>query len=317
MTSALGTACRRSSLWAALLLMLFSPSWASAAEDIQDTKTNVFPGRVESLRPRSRLAVTNTHGNVQIRGWNRDQVDINANIEGEAADKIAVEVNKTAGGIEIIVKNNASRRLFGILPPKAAKCDLSLSVPRHILANVMATDGAIDIAGIEGQVKCEATNGEIKLLNILGEVDAKTVNGGISITKLAPCIWPGQPGGTNEPPKIFAGFNGESENGSIHMEDVLGNIKATTIYGQIMAKRMDARDGAISFETVRGDINIEMLRRSTELIVETVVGSIDIKVPNSKAVEESKTRTVVSVPGRLPQVQKISIKTINGTITVR
>jgi hypothetical protein len=261
--------------------------------------------------------VTNTLGNVRIRGWNRDQISIYAHIEGDSADKIAVEVNQLTGGAEIVVKNNAPRRLFGILPPKAAKCDLSLSVPRSVLAHVKTVDGAIDIEGIEGQAKCEAINGEIKLLNIFGEVDAKTINGGISISKLAPCIWPGRAGGANEPAKAFAGFRGESENGSILLKDILGSAKVNTIYGQIQAERVDARDGAISFETVSGNINVELARRPTEVTAVTVVGSIDIKVPNSKVAEESKTRTVVSVPGRPPQIQKISVKTVNGTITVR
>jgi hypothetical protein len=317
MTSAPSLAHWRHGLLAALLLMSFSPSLASVAGAAQDPKTTLDTNRTERLPQRSSLAVANTFGNVRIRGWNRGQIDINARIEGDAADKIAVEVNQLAGGVEIVVKNNAPRRLFGILPPKAAKCDLSLSVPRSVLASVKTVDGAIDIEGIEGQTKCEAINGEIKLLNILGQVDAKTINGGISITKLAPCTWPMQPGGADGQAKTFAGFRGESENGSIQLKDVLGSAKVNTIYGQIRAEGVDARDGAISFGTVSGNISVELPRRPTELTAETVAGSVDIKVPNSKVAEESKTRMVVSVPGRPPLIQKISVKTVNGTITVR
>jgi hypothetical protein len=317
MTSALSQPYWRFGLLAALLLMPFSPSWASAAGVAQDPKTILDTNRAERLPPRSGLTVTNALGNVHIRGWNRDQININAHIEGEVANRIAVEVNQLAGGIEIIVKNNAPRRLFGILPPKEARCDLILSVPRPVLANVKTTDGTIDIVGIEGQAKCEAINDAIKLLDISGEVDAKTINGGISITKLAPCIWPGRAGSSDEQAKTFAGFRGESENGNVHLEDILGSVKVNTIYGQIWAKRMDARDGGINLETVSGNISVELVRRSTELTAETVAGGIDIKVPNSRPIEESKNRTVVSVPGRLPQIQKISMKTVNGTITVR
>jgi hypothetical protein len=317
MTSALSLAYWRRGLAAALLLMSCSLSWASAAGEPQDAKAAIDTNIVERLAPRSGLNVTNILGNVYIRSWNRDQIEINAHIEGDAADKIAIEVNQLAGGLEIIVKNNAPRRLFGILPPKTAKCDLRLSVPRPVLANVKTVDGTIDIEGIEGKAKCEAINGGIKLLNISGEVDAKTINGWISITKLTPCIWLERTDGRREQAKTFAGFSGESENGTVLLKDILGSVKVNTIYGQIQSERVDARDGTISFETISGNISVELVRQPTELTAETVVGSIDIKVPNSKVAMESKTRTVIHVPSRLPQAQKISVKTINGTITVR
>jgi DUF4097 and DUF4098 domain-containing protein YvlB len=288
-----------------------------AAVIIQDPKIILTTNRIEPLPYCSNLIVTNTIGTVHVRGWDNEQINIDARIEGESVDGIIVEVNKLLGGIEVFVKGNRTRRLLGLLPTRAAKCDLNLSVPRLVLANIKILDGLIDITGIKGLVKCEAVNGEIKLLNISGKVNAKTINGAISITKLAPGIWPGQVGGTTEPVKTFDGLKAESANGNIKLEDILGSVKVNTIYGQIQTKRMDAKGDGISLETISGNINVELVRPSTEITAETVVGSIDVKLPNSKVVEESKTRNVVFVQGRLPHAQKISIKTVNGAITVR
>ena len=279
--------------------------------------------RVEPLAFGSTLVVKNPIGSIAMRGWDREQLQVQATATGESDTAPILEINKTADGLEVIVKDLSRRRFFGLLPPKIVGCDLVISLPKKALADAKAVNGAIAAYAIDGSLKCETVNGRIQIERVLGRVEAKTVSGAIAIARLAPSFLPMTPSQDlqgRQPGAAFEGLVVTSVNGAIALEDVMGNVEVSTIHGKIEARRVHVRDGETSFETISGNLEIEMLRGASEIAVKSMAGQIDVQVPNSKIVEESKTQMVVQLPVRPSPAQTqqtITVKTVSGKITLR
>jgi len=217
-----------------------------------DTPTKTIR-RTAPLIPGSNLIVTNPVGSIQLSGWEREQIIVEARIEGEKPDSVEIDFKKVNAGIEVVIKNISTRRLLGLMPPKKVKCDLIISVPRQILIRVKAINGQIKISDINGSTKCETVNGGIQMLNIFGDIDASTVNGSISLSKanLRPRIVirrpPGQP---PPPPPHTATIKLETVNGTIQMDEVVGGIVANTIHGAIRANMLFGLGKDINLESL-------------------------------------------------------------------
>jgi DUF4097 and DUF4098 domain-containing protein YvlB len=126
------------------------------------------------------------------------------------------------------------------------------------------------------------------------------------------------------PSAAFEGLVAKSVNGNIALEDIMGNAEVSTIHGKIKARHVHVMGGETSFETISGDLEIEMLRGVSEIAVKSMAGQIDVQVPNSKIIEKSKTQAVIQLPvrpSRQPadpdQTQTVTVKTVNGKITLR
>ncbi|MDR2562126.1 MAG: hypothetical protein LBC63_10205 [Holophagales bacterium] len=277
--------------------------------------------KVEPFVFGSTLVIKNPIGSIVLRGWDREQLHVQATASGEPDSAPILEINKTASGAEVVVKDLSKRRFFGLLPPKIVGCDLVISLPRKILADAKATNGTIAAYALDGSLKCETVNGRIQIERVLGRVETKTVSGAIAIARLAPSHDQEQ---GRPPMAVFEGLVANSVNGSIALEDIISDAEVSTIHGKIEARRIHVRGGETSFETISGDLEIEMLRGVSEIAVKSMAGRLDVQVPNSKITEESKTQTVIQLSARPSrpsaepsQTQAITIKTVSGKITLR
>ena len=321
--------CRGAAKVAAATIVLHClcavPARAGHQSPVQEPKSSgaIIVRGLEPLASGSMLVVKNPIGSIVMRGWDREQLHVQASASSESDSAPIVEINKTVGGAEVVVKNLSKRRFLGLLPPKIVRCDLVISLPKKALADVKTINGAIATYAIDGLVKCETVNGRIQIEHVMGRVEAKTLSGAITITRLAPST-PSQNLQGRPPSAAFEGLVAKSVNGNIALEGVMGNAEVSTVHGKIEARHLHVIGGETSFETISGDLEIEMLRGVSEIAVKSMAGKIDVQVPNSKIIEESKNQAVIQLPvrpSRQPtdpgQMQTITVKTVSGKITLR
>jgi hypothetical protein len=275
---------------------------------------------VQPLAFGSTLVIRNPVGSIEMRGWDSEQLHVQASALGESDTAPILEVNKTPTGAEIIVKDVSRRRFLGLLPPKMAGCDLIINLPRRVLTDVKTINGAIAASALDGSLKCETVNGRVQIERVLGRVEAKTVSGSIAIARLAPSgLGQGRDlQGQGGPPRAaFEGLVVKSVNGNVALEDVVADANVSTVHGRIEARRLRVRGGDTSFETISGDLEIESLMGASEIVAKSMTGKIDIQAPNSKMIEETKAQTVIQLRSRPGQQQTVTLKTVSGKITVR
>ncbi len=250
--------------------------------------------RTEPLAYGSKLWVVNRNGEIQVTGWDREQVQLTAVIRDSSRRRVQLDIQRKGQDLEIQARFQQPSWFFGIYV--SPRCDLTLQVPRKLLAYFRTTNGAISVQHLSGYARCETTNGGITVQDVKGEVQADTTNGAISASHLD------------------ARIHGGTTNGRITLEDVAGGIRMETTNGSIQAEDLDGWGEGIHLETTNGSISVALGKAEGAVQADNTHGSLDIHVPGAQSISISKHSARLTIPGR---TQPIRLETTNGSIRVR
>lgn len=142
------------------------------------------------LSANGRVSVENLNGEVKISVWGRNEVQVNAvkrAYKQERLDEAKIEVNASAESIRIrtdypdwdqhFTDDNRGRM------NNPALVDYSITVPRKArLESIDLVNGALEIDGVEGDVKASSVNGRLVARGLLGVAKLSTVNGSLEAT---------------------------------------------------------------------------------------------------------------------------------------
>ena len=264
----------------------------TALEATPSTRTET---RSERLAYGAKLWVKNRNGGIKVNGWDKEEVLLTAEIRDSGKRKIELVVGRVGADLDIEAhfQQPAIRFSFGFT--SSPRCEMTLNVPRRVLAYFRTTNGPVSVTNLEGYARCETTNGDILLRNLSGAAEAETSNGSVEAYGLK------------------ARLQGGTTNGRIILEDVDGMVKMETTNGPIRAKNLDGWGEGISLESTNGSIEVELGRATGEIHAENSNGSIEIKVPGAQSLAVSRHSAQVKVPGRN---QQITLETTSGSIRV-
>jgi DUF4097 and DUF4098 domain-containing protein YvlB len=253
--------------------------------------------RNERLAYGSKLWVKNRNGAIRVEGWDKEEVALVAQIRDSEQRRVDLVLSRKGADLDIeavFPKVKTFGFFFGDI--RSPRCEMSLQVPKRILAHFRTTNGSVTAQNLDGYARCEATNGAIKVRDLKGEVFAETTNGGI------------------EARNLFARIKGGTTNGKIFLEDVLGGIQMETTNGGIVARGLDGWGEGIRLETTNGGIEVDLGKACGELVAENSNGGLDIKVPGAEVIELHKHNARIKIPGK---AQRIELETSNGGIKVK
>src|SRR5215213_5689666 len=142
-----------------------------------------------NLSPTGRVSLENINGGVQIKVWDRGAVQVDAVKKAYRRDRLneaRIEVNATEENIRIKTEYpdyNQNFRSGDGRYDNPAIVEYTLTVPRKaMLESIELVNGAIDIDGVEGNVKASSINGPVVARGLMGETRLSTVNGPLEAT---------------------------------------------------------------------------------------------------------------------------------------
>lgn len=129
-----------------------------------------------TLEGQGRIALENIHGDVHITAWDRDEVKVDALKHASSQERLDdARIVVDAGRDTITIK---TRYPEGENSEHPAEVDYIVMVPRSArLDQVKLVNGALEIAGLKGEVRASSVNGAIRTRNLAGDVKLSTVSG--------------------------------------------------------------------------------------------------------------------------------------------
>ena len=252
--------------------------------------------RAEKLASGAKLWVKNRNGDVCVVGWEKEEMHLTAEIRDTDRRRVELVIQQKDGDLDIETVFQQPFWSFDWGLVLSPRCEMTIFVPRRLLGYFRTTNGSIFISYLDGYAHCETTNGDIQVKHFSGEAYAETKNG------------------TIEGQDLQARIKAITTNGHVLLTGVDGGIVAETTNGNIVAKALNGWGEGISLRTINGSIDIALGEAAGEITAESADGSLNIKIPDAKVIESSKRSAHLKVPGRM---QKISLRTTNGTITLR
>jgi DUF4097 and DUF4098 domain-containing protein YvlB len=230
--------------------------------------------------PRGEVIVSNLSGTVRVTGWDRPEIEVNADL-GRNADHLDFDRDGKLTRIKVVLQNG---HLFS-----SPDSDLVIHVPRDsqlTIETVSATQTVENVAGaqrlqtVSGDIRTQVWSDDLEVKSVSGEVTAQgqkknipTENGKDSAARTHVTTVSGM--------VTLSDIDGELEVGTVSGEmevrsSTLTRARLKTTSGDLHLTAMLTRDARIDAEAISGDITFDFDREpAAEFDVETFSGNID------------------------------------------
>ena len=157
----------------ALALLLAMPVQAEVTQEFHKTVPLNADGRV---------SLNNINGDVEITGWNKSEVQIDAvktARDQQRLDEAQIEVNGSGNSVEI--ETHYPSHHFSNNNP--ASVHYTLHVPQNArIDKIDLVNGALTLEKLSGEIKTNLVNGKLRASDLAGSADLATVNGSVDAT---------------------------------------------------------------------------------------------------------------------------------------
>jgi DUF4097 and DUF4098 domain-containing protein YvlB len=268
----------------ALVLALFS----SACVDLVGADVGRYVEREEkryTVTGRPELNVSTFDGRIEVRPWDRSEVDVVIEKHAgskESAASMVVDARQTGNQITVDVRMPHERHLSFMFGHTAK---LIVSVPRASDLTARSGDGSIDVEGIDGKIDLHSSDGRIEAHAVAGDVSVSTSDGSIRLDGNFTALRARTSDGrivistssaradkdweistsdgtiTFDMPKGFgAELDARTSDGRVHLEDVTvsnvtGSLRKNAVQGRLgdggAAVRIRTSDGSITLRSGR------------------------------------------------------------------
>lgn len=214
--------------------------------------------KVLDFRQDGTFSLKNVNGNIEVESWNRESVEIYAEIEVRAGNRRDAE--EFLRRVEIVIEQDRDRIHVEADYPKVRGDDffdwifgngkprLSIKywirIPSRTDLILKSTNGRVEVTEVEGLAELATTNGNIHADRMVGAVEARTTNGGIKV----------------EMDRLYdrEGMLMRTTNGSIQLSlprNIEADIEASTTNGGISTDFRLRVEGRFNSKRIRGRIN--------------------------------------------------------------
>jgi DUF4097 and DUF4098 domain-containing protein YvlB len=138
--------------------------------------------RTYSITPDGRVELSNINGDVHISSWDRNEVKVDAVKYAdtkEQLDEAKIEVDAGTDHVSIRTKYPDHDHTFNWgSRNNPASVEYTVTVPRGArLDEINLVNGALDVAGVAGEIRASCVNGRLEAKNLGGQAKLSTVNG--------------------------------------------------------------------------------------------------------------------------------------------
>jgi DUF4097 and DUF4098 domain-containing protein YvlB len=216
--------------------------------------------RTVALAANGRVSLENINGNVEITGWNRNEVQIDAVKTASSQQKLdEARIDVNAGSDSVAIKTHYPDSHTNNNP---ASVHYTLHVPQNAkLEKINLVNGSLDVEKVSGEVEANLVNGKLRASNLEGAADLATVNGSIeanyaSLNNVREVKLKSVNGSVNLtlPPSPNAEVSASVVNGSISTDFPL-EVKGHFV-GKSMSGRLGSGGVQIELSNVNGSIHI-------------------------------------------------------------
>jgi len=284
-----------------LLVSTLLASGSAAADEIS---------KILDADPNAEIKVFNTAGEIEIEGWSKNQVEVEADL-GSSVEELIFRSDGDDVLIEVKVPKRGSRSIVS---------DLVIKVPMGASLNIDGVSADIVVEGVRGRQDLQTVSGDIETVVFDNDLVAETVSGDIVAE------------GNDEPMRTKA----NTVSGEIEIRNFDGEIEISAVSGDLAI--YDSRFEDVNAQTVNGDIEYNAgLYGESRMHLETVNGEVDVNLDDEVSAKidvetfngnirncfgPEPQRTSKYAPGRELKFTsgdgggRVVIRTLNGDVSI-
>jgi len=260
----------------------------------------------------SRLEVESFQGEVVVRTWDRDAVQIRA----DHTDSQSVQVHRSGSAISI---EPDLERGYGF----SHSMDFEITVPRGFDLNIEGVAVNVDIQGAEGRIEVTTAHGVIRVQGGRGSVVLESVNGPIHVEGVEGDLEVTGVAGGVTIQDCVGDISAESVGGSLTLEGIISaNVEVGTVGGVLRYEGSIEDGGRYRFGTHGGQIWLYLPEGiNAQVDALTLAGSFEVSYPGAPT-EPTQSKGIPGLREKELSFElgtgsaRIEVETFGGTIHI-
>lgn len=236
-----------------LLILGFLFCNSTYAKDLRKLHEKSF-----SVKKGEKLKIDASIADLNIRTWDKDEIEIKVYGNSKAEDKLKFSFDKTGYGV--YVKAEKSGNFLSNLFGSNIQAKIDITAPKEFELELSTSGGDITVGNLMGKQYLSTSGGDIELSNTEGNLNAETSGGDIKVYK-------------------HKGYSKvETSGGDIIFKECVGDAICSTSGGDV---NVDTRDGKVDLSTSGGDIKLWYSGENRGISLDTTGGDIEAYVPSN------------------------------------
>ena len=238
-----------------LLITAASAAMETASADVQKNF---------DVQKGGKLVVTVSGGDLQVKVWDKMQVQLTARNIGGDADRLEAEQSGNTVTVEYRSQSgwsSSSRDLrFDFYVPKDFNVNLTTSggdvrIDGALQGDAMmrTSGGDLTLDGVSGEVNGKTSGGDITVRDLGGEADLATAGGDIHVDRSSKNLTISTSGGDITVGTVDGNLSASTSGGGMNIRKVGGNLTASTSSGDVTVGNVG---GSVALSTSGGDISL-------------------------------------------------------------
>ncbi len=281
------------------LLVMFGVNPATAAEKVKFEEK--FEKTLDLARD-GKVIIKNVSGNIEVKTWNKAQVQIDA-LKVSRATTLA-KAKENMGKVKITITEENSTLRIKTEWPKGPNKNMSVSIYYTLMIPV---DASLNAYTVSGNVTCEDISGDLKAETVSGNVIVTGAKNGANCTTVS---------GTVEVDNVIGDVKLKTVSGNVLANAIKGNVDADTVSGSVVLTNItDAND--IEANAISGKVKYEGDLASNGFYhLQTLSGRVEFIVPSNSAFDLDATTFSGSINSDFDITVrgKIGKKSLNGSV---
>lgn len=182
--------------------------------------------RTVAANARGEVEIINRGGDVQVRGWDRAEVQVHADTD-EDDDLISVKSSNGRTSINVLRSDR-----------EGGSTDLIVEVPRDSTVLVKTVSADQTLTGVRGVQRLQAVSGSISTQVWGAELSVRTISGDVTVAGHG----------------ALAATMVNTVSGDVNLADIAGELNVETVTGDMQIRMPTLTRGRI--QTTNGDLNI-------------------------------------------------------------
>jgi len=281
--------------------------------------------RTEALARDGRVFLSNISGTIEVRGWNKDEVKIDAVKYSQARSEAKAKENAAEVTIEVF-REGSTLRIETRYPKRShfwgddnlnVSVDYKLWIPEKAALEIKSVSGDVNTDAVGGALKIDSVSGEVVARGAAAGAAIKVVSGDIDVADVTGDAFLKTVSGDVHVTKVRGSIEAETISGELELMDVADarSVIAKTLSGNCVLSGKIVPQGRYTLKSHSGDVRLTIPADSAfEFEAETFSGDIDtdFEIQVSGKVSPREIRGTVKGGGAF-----IRLATFSGSIELR
>lgn len=225
------------------------------------------------------LKIDHAHGDIQVHGWDRDEVSFKGSKRGTGTyesdlDEIRVELSRQGDRVLVKLQRPSRKIRWG---SGELEINYELFAPRNLVVELEVRHGNTSISDFQKNVRVNGAHGNFDAVRIAGSMNVDWAHGGLAFQDVGGDL------------KLVG------SHGRVRIENLSGKLDAEISHGGLTARNIG--DG-IDVQTAHGDVSIvNDDEPRADYSISATHGSIKLDIPEDSGIDLSMDVTHGSFSG--------------------